>query len=155
MIAVSAVIHTYWNYLLKRSINKGADPVLLLWLSDLFAIMIYLPVFLYLSAFFSVTPFGIILAALSGLSMAVYVYFLSESYSCGDLSQVYPISKTTPLFMLLIGLFILAESVSLAAVAGIFLIIAGAYMLHMKRLGFEDLLKPIASMRKKLPYLLS
>lgn len=151
LITVSAVIHTYWNYVLKRSINKGADPVLLLWLSDLFAIILYLPIFIYFSALFAITPYGIMLAVLSGLFMAVYVYFLSESYSCGDLSQVYPISKTTPLFTLLIGLFILAEAVSIAAVAGIFLILAGAYLLHMKSLGFEDLIKPIASMRQKAP----
>jgi uncharacterized membrane protein len=149
LIIVSAFMHTYWNYVLKRSINKGADPVLLLWLSDIFAILIYLPAFIFFAAASALTSFGILLAAISGLFMAVYVYFLSESYKFGDLSEVYPISKTTPLFTLLIGILILSEAVSIAAVAGIFLILGGGYLLHMKSLRFEDLMKPISSMRDK------
>ncbi len=149
LILISSIIHTYWNYVLKKSINKGADPVLLHWLSGIMSVILYSLVFLFFVSSYTVTSHGVFLSALCGLFIAVYVFFLSKSYAYGDLSQVYPLAKTTPFFTLLIGLFYLTETVSFIALTGIILILLGAYLIHLKNFGFKSISKPIISLKQK------
>lgn len=145
LIVISAFLHIYWNFTLKKSISKGGDYVIIPWLANIISLIIYLPVFIVLLNIFNVTMRGFLFAASCGLVFAVYSFLISKGYSKGDLSHVYPLSKITPLFTLLIGIFYLKENVSMPALAGILLIVFGAYSIHLK--SFKQLLSPIISLR--------
>ncbi len=147
VIVIAAMIHSYWNYFLKKSIADGGDFLLIYWLANIAGTVIYLPVFVILLNYFGFDFKGLLPAALCGLFLAFYYFFLSESYRYGDLSYVYPLTKTTPLFTLIIAFFILKEKVSIVAFIGILLIVFGAYSIHLK--SFKHMLKPIKSLNDK------
>lgn len=147
LILISAIIHTYWNFVLKKSINKGADPILLYWISTVVSVILFSSVFLFFVDSYTVSFHGLSLAMGTGLFLAFYIFFLNKAYACGDLSQIYPLSKITPLFTLLIGFFYLKEVISLIALIGIIFVIFGAYSVNLKNFKLKSITKPITSWR--------
>lgn len=150
LILIAAVIHSYWNFVLKKSIKQGGDYLLIYWLANIAGGIIYLPVFIILLNFFELSVNALLPAFLCGVFFAVYYFFLSKSYYHGDLSYVYPLAKTTPLFTLIIGFFYLKEKISIPAFFGILLIVFGAYLIHLKNFKPGNLLRPIASLKNKV-----
>lgn len=147
LVLCSAVIHTYWNFVLKRAINSGADNILLYWLSEVFGVLMYSVAFIFLFRAHGISSNGVVLAAFCGLFLAGYVFFLSKSYQHADFSKVYPLAKITPLFTMFIGLLYLGESIKLAGLVGIVLIVLGVYTIHLNDL--RNFFEPIKSLRHK------
>ena len=147
LVLCSAIIHVYWNFVLKKAINKGADNVLLYWLSGVAGVLMYSVIFFFLFRTYSISKEGIILAALCGLFLAAYVFFLSASYKHADLSKVYPLAKITPVFTLFIGVFLLDETVHVMGIMGIVFVVFGIYVLHLREL--RDVFAPFLAMRHK------
>jgi drug/metabolite transporter (DMT)-like permease len=143
LVLSSALSNAYWNFTLKSSINKGADKILLYWLSSVAGIIFYFILFIFLVRNYKISQEGVILAALCGLFFALYTFSLSKSYELSDLSHAYPLSKTTPLFTLLIGIFYLNENITATAFAGIALVIFGVYAIHLKSFRLKGFLKPM------------
>jgi len=148
LISISAIIHTYWNFVLKKSINEGADPILLHWLSAVVSVILFSIVFLFFVSSYTISFYGVALAAAGGVFFAFYVFFLNKAYAHGDLSQVYPLAKITPLFTLLIGFFYLKEVISFAALIGIIFVIFGVYAVNLKNFDFKNIVKPIISLKQ-------
>lgn len=149
LVSFSALINAYWNFVLKKSINKGADKILLYWLSSFSGVMIYSIIFLLLIIKYDVTYQGIFLAALCGIFFALYTFSLSKSYELSDLSHAYPLTKITPLFTLFIGYFYLRETITISALIGIFLVVFGVYCMHLRDFTIKNFLRPIISIKSK------
>ena len=143
LVLSSALVNAYWNFILKKSINKGADKILLYWLSNVTGVIIYFVLFIFLIINYKISYEGFVLAILCGLFFSIYIFSLSKSYELSDLSHAYPLSKTTPLFTLLIGIFYLNENITATAFVGIALVIFGVYAIHLKSFRFKDFLNPI------------
>lgn len=73
---------------------------------------------------------------LTGLFQAVYLSALAAAYRHGDMSVVYPMARSSPLIILLVGALFLgtADKISVMAVCGIVLIVAGCVVLPMRYL---------------------
>ena len=65
-----------------------------------------------------------------GLFGALGNYYIIKALSIGELSSLAPINSYKPVVAMIIALFYLKEIPSLFAISGIFLIIAGTYILH-------------------------
>ncbi|HYE81739.1 MAG TPA: DMT family transporter [Clostridia bacterium] len=128
MIILSAVFHATWNFAAKKI--KGNTTFL--WLFSCFSSIIYFPfvlaaIFNY-KAGFQISFIYFILG--SAVLHSVYFILLSKGYSCGNFSVVYPLARGTgPLFSTLIAIIFLKENASLAAIAGIALIISGIFLI--------------------------
>jgi len=85
--------------------------------------------------------------------MSFYVIFLSKSYQHGDLSLVFPLTKITPIFTLIIGIFLLNEDISPLQISGIFLIVLGAYAINSKKFTINNLFKPLVSLKHQASFL--
>lgn len=153
LIFASAIMHTYWNYALKKTINKGADEVSLYWLSIITGTLLYSVAFIFLINHYNISGKGIFFAALFGFFTALYIFVLSKAYKSDELSKIYPLTKTTPLFTLLIGVFYLKEKISLIGLIGIILIIFGVYFINLKDFKFKNLIQPLHSLKYKGPLL--
>jgi drug/metabolite transporter (DMT)-like permease len=143
LILVSAASHAAWNYVAKGSRDKDSFMLLM----NVTSLVTLLPVFIILlrdwSLPLSVVPFIVA----SAFAEAVYFLALSRAYDAGDLSIVYPVARSAPLFVAVAGAVFLNEPLTTAGLAGILLVLVGVYILHLKSLKFNSLLEPLRSFR--------
>jgi len=124
LVLLSAVAHSTWNLLLKRSGNK---EVFLWWLLVTASILL-VPVGVVL---FWLHPFGhpgwaYVLATV--ILHMLYFIFLGRGYTEGDLSLVYPIARGIgPMLVPILAVIFLSESVAGPAIIGIVVIVAGIF----------------------------
>lgn len=144
LVLISAILHSTWNFLLKDSEGKLGFTYLM---NSLIAV-IYLPVFL-LSLNSALCKIGILFAILSGLIHAVYFILLSKAYSYGHLSIVYPLARSSLLFVPIWAFLLLGERLSIEGILGILLIILGIYILHLRRLSVNSLAEPFQYIRER------
>lgn len=144
LLTFAGLIHTTWNLLAKRSVDKQA----FLWLALVAAMVLFAVPFVVLR-----TPIplaGWLCIAASGALEAVYYLLLGGAYQAGDLSVVYPLSRgSAPLFVLLFALVFLGERVTGVGIAGILLTVAGVYVLHVQSVDRQGLLAPLVSLREQ------
>ena len=72
----------------------------------------------------------IVWAGVSGLLHGLYILCLSRAYKSQDISYVYPIARSAPVFVPFFAFFFLGEALGPVAVVAIILILAAIYSLH-------------------------
>lgn len=121
----SALLHALWNLAAKRS----KEPTAFLFLLTALTTVAALPLFFYV-------PFRDIPSELAWLTLASAVTHglsfvaLALAYETGELSVVYPISRSTPLVVPLFAVPWLGEHVSGAGAAGIALCVVGLWLVQ-------------------------
>ncbi len=144
LVTVSAVIHPLWNMLLKNSKDK---------------IIFYLNIHLVYTLLFSfillrydvrgISAYGWVLVGLSALTHFFYQIFLCRAYENGDMSLTYPVIRSSPLFVLILGFIFLGEIPSWGALLGIGIVVAGIYVLNQEDLSFKDVFGKLKKLDKK------
>ena len=143
LIIISAVMHAFWNLLVKRSRDK---TVFIWWM------FIASGTLMNLVLPFA-GPFPPVSARLLGLVVAgaacfvLYHLFNGRAYRSGDLSLTYPLSQTSMLWVPLWGVLLLGERFSWAGVCGIALIAAGAWCVQLRALAWREVVRPLRSLR--------
>lgn len=143
LILISAVMHALWNLLVKRSRHK---TIFIWWMfvcsGGLFSLVLpFLPVP------FTPPDRQVVLLALAGaLCFALYHLFNGRAYRDGDLSIAYPLSQTSMIYVPLWGIFLFGERPSIIGIAGILMVIAGAYSVQLRSLSLAELLLPFKSL---------
>ena len=124
LVLLSAVAHSSWNLLLKRS----GDPEIFAWCLLISATVLLAPLGVALLWFNSVGFPGLwFVLATIGLHV-FYFNLLSRGYAQGDLSLVYPVARGMgPLLVPVLAVIFLDETIKPLAVAGIAAIIGGIY----------------------------
>lgn len=122
LVVLSGVLHAYWNYLAKRSLNKHA----FLWHAQWVAAAVFAP-FAVWEALHSGWTAEAIPCLLGSMALhGVYAALLACTYTIGDLSRVYPIIRgTAPLVVPIIGVTALGERLSALGWSGVALIVGG------------------------------
>jgi len=143
LILVSASSHAAWNYLAKGSRDKDSFMLLINLTSQITLLPVFIIVLRDWSLPVNILPFLIV----SAIAEAVYFLALSRAYNLGDLSIVYPVARSAPLFVAVAGALFLGESLTVAGMAGILLVLVGVYTLHLKSLQLSSLLEPLRSFR--------
>jgi uncharacterized membrane protein len=132
LVLISALIHSSWNFFTKRG-N---------WSGEFFFWVFFLGVLLYLPFFiaFDVFPSFIFQASsklwwiviTSGFLETIYFLCLIGAYRVGDLSLVYPISRSAPLFTQFWAIFFIGEILSKKGFLGIGLVMIGLFIISLK-----------------------
>jgi len=125
MVLVSALLHAAWNTAAKRNDRPTAFMGLLTGFT-LVATLLALPWIPAAPFTGELLPLVLASCALHGLSF----YVLSRAYEAGDLSLVYPISRSTPAVVPLFAVLLLGERLSALGVAAILLTVAGMWLVH-------------------------
>jgi uncharacterized membrane protein len=125
LILLSAVFHSIWNFLAKMS----RDKYVFSWWMKLFELILYLPLSVYLFATGEILSAGWTIVILSGIVHFVYWMLLSSSYTYGDLSLVYPIARSAPLFVVLFAVLFFDEQLSTVGLIGILIVMGGVFLL--------------------------
>ncbi|NMH87313.1 EamA family transporter [Flavivirga algicola] len=144
LVLISIFTHAYWNYLIKSSENKHVFTAF----SKLAEIVIFAIPAMY---FFSSTDFKIDflwLILIASIITFLNYYFLSSAYKYGELSLVYPVSRSSIIFLPVLAYFIIGETINTTGVAAIILIILGTFIMHLDsfdKRGFLTVLKSISN----------
>ncbi len=137
-VLISALIHSSWNFFAKR----GNFPIEFFFWVFLWGVLFYLPFLIGFGILPSLflTPPGKLwwLVLLSGLFETVYFICLIEAYRVGELSLVYPISRSAPLFTQIWAIVFIGEAFSLQGASGIGLVIIGLYVISLKNFDFRN-----------------
>ena len=124
LVLLSAVAHSSWNLLLKRS----ADPETFAWCLLVTASVLLAPLGVAL-LWFNPVGFPGLWFVLATIGLHVFYFnLLSRGYAQGDLSLVYPVARGMgPMLVPLLAVIILDETIKPLAIAGIAAIIGGIY----------------------------
>jgi drug/metabolite transporter (DMT)-like permease len=125
IVLLSAFLHALWNTATKGS----RDPVAYLLTLQVISCVALAPL-LWLCDLGEVPASVWGLVAATGVVHGLYSYWLSMGYSRGDLSVVYPISRSTPAVVPLLAIPLLGELVSPAGAAGIGLVVIGIWLVQ-------------------------
>ena len=140
LILISAFLHSSWNFFAKR----GNWPIEFYFWVFLCSSLLYLPFFfgfgVFPSLFFQTPLWAWSLNFVSGLIQTIYFICLIVAYREGDLSLVYPISRSAPLFTLFWAILFIGEILSLTGVFGIGLVLLGIFVISVKNVHLKGTL---------------
>jgi len=123
LIIAAAITHASWNAVVKVSKNILA----LMWWATVFGTVGY-GVWLATGPGIFLNPGSRIPFLISAICETGYFVALVKGYSQGDLSLVYPISRgSAPIFAVLIGAVVLAESLPPVGYLGVTLMVLGVF----------------------------
>ena len=132
LVLLSALAHASWNFLLKRSVDQEA----FLWCLLVSASVLLAPVGLILFWQFPIGGPGQSPALwFVGATICLhFLYFLAlgRGYAGGDLSLVYPIARGLgPMLVPVMAVVFLGEAITLPALLGIAVVVAGIYTVSL------------------------
>lgn len=125
LILLSCLFHALWNVLTQTSRNSN-------FLSGFKGMVIIVVALGYLATYgSSAVPEGVwVWIVVSGVLHGVYILSLSKAYQTQDISYVYPIARSAPVFVPVFAWFFLAERLSVLSMSAIVLILVAVYILH-------------------------
>ena len=139
LLALAAIFHAVSQALIKGAKDSASFSWLLLGTTALLGA----PSLLLLGG---VPPVAWAIVVASGIAEAAYFRTLSEAYSRGELSSVYPVARgSAPLFTLIWSAAFLGERPSAIGLGGIVVVVAGIYLSRLERL--SDWSRPLAGPR--------
>ena len=128
-IFISSLFHSYWNILTQTSNN-----------SQCFSALKGIWIIFVATTYFSFNGFPLtignelfIWALISGILHGFYILSLSRAYSTEDISYVYPIARSAPVFVPLFAWFFLGEKISILIGLAVLIIISAIYILHFDK----------------------
>jgi drug/metabolite transporter (DMT)-like permease len=136
LVVLSAAMHAYWNFLLKRS----GGSQLFVGLSKVGEVVMFAPAFLVVVApnvrQYDGLPF---LAAVGALFVLANYFCLAWAYSHGDLSFVYPLARGgILLFLPVLAYVTVGERVSLLGAFALAVIVCGIVALQLPSLDWRS-----------------
>ncbi|WP_025209208.1 DMT family transporter [Hippea sp. KM1] len=131
-VIFSALMHASYNFLYKRSKLK----IIYLWSMFAFSIIVmsaYSLLFGGGAIFHNLSSKTLILAALAAIFFTLYQVYTGKAYAMaeGDLSVVYPLSITAPLYIPFLAYVLIGEKITVITFTGIALALVGTYLLQL------------------------
>lgn len=129
MVIVSAVIHPFWNLLIKK---EPDSQLAFLGLTVAIVVCAALHCIVTGADVMAVSAVPGLLA-LSVCGQLLYGICLTATLNRGDLSAYYPIIRASPVFIVIAGVAFLGYSYSWEVLLGIFMAVAGGFILLYRR----------------------
>jgi drug/metabolite transporter (DMT)-like permease len=124
-VLCSALLHAWWSVSIKGSRQPLAFNVIQILPPVAVALLIVPAIHLHEIP----APVAGFLAA-TGVAHALYFYWMSRAYEEGELTLVYPISRSTPAFLPLVAVPLFGEPITVAGAAGIAIVVGGMWLVH-------------------------
>lgn len=125
LVLLSAFLHAAWNALLKRSRDPLAFNIVMS-IAPALALLALVPFFD--PGEIPRAVWGLIAA--TGVAHGLYFLWLTRAYELGDLSLVYPISRSAPAFVALVAIPLLGERPTPVGALGIAIVVAGMWLVQ-------------------------
>jgi len=142
---LSGVGHAVWNFLTKRSIDKEVFLWWMLFLRTVFLV----PLFAIWAQGISIPLVSLLCATGSAVFYSICVALMGRAYEGGDLSLVYPLSRSNPVYIPLWAALFLGERLSPLGLVGIAVTCLGVYTVGLEALSLKAILSPIRSLNSR------
>lgn len=136
LILISAFTHVGWNVLGKRNHPTAA----FLLIATLLGSLCLSPSLLFFGRALAVFPVEVWLwLGVTGIFQALYYVALASAYRAGDMSVVYPLARSVPVALVACISVMIGKraQLSVPALAGIGLIVAGGFVLPLRRFSVQ------------------
>ncbi|MEC9492307.1 EamA family transporter [Flexistipes sp.] len=130
LIIFSALMHSLWNVILKKSNNKYLFNYQMHFLNFCIMTFAYI-VFFREYMFFDLR--AVVLAFCAALFFTGYHLFLSTSYRYADASMVYPVTTSSPIWVVLWAAIFLHEKITLLGLLGIVITLVGVLIINSSK----------------------
>jgi drug/metabolite transporter (DMT)-like permease len=136
-IVLSAFLHSFYNFLMRKSGGSRIFLVTMFTVAGFTAVAIALLTGNYRDIPWHNVPY------IYGASFFYILYqiFVSKSYEHGDISTHYPLTVLSPIFIPVWAYFLLAEKISFLTGAGIIITIIGAFMVKLNAFTWGEIKK--------------
>jgi drug/metabolite transporter (DMT)-like permease len=142
LIVLSAIMHAFWNLLVKRSRDK---TVFIWWMFIASGTLMNLTL-PFVGPFPPLDMRIIGLVVAGGACFVLYHLLNGRAYRSGDLSLTYPLSQTSMLWVPLWGALFLGERFTPPGLAGIALIVTGAWCVQLRALAWGEVIRPLRNL---------
>ena len=129
LVLTSAVLHPLWTAVIKRGGGPESSFLGLMVMIALLGLVAALVVDADLMAVRKVWH----LILVSAFGLVLYCCCQALTLRHGDLSAYYPIVRSSPLFIVVVGVLFLGHSYSTPVLAGIAMVLVGAFLLQYRR----------------------
>ena len=144
LILLSALAHSTWNLLLKRS----TDQELFVWWLLVAASVLLMPLGVVLYWIHPLGQTGWLFVLATVVLHILYFLLLGRGYARADLSLVYPIARGVgPMLVPVLAVVFLRETISGLAIAGIVAIVVGIYAVSLSGAIRQLLGRPLSLLR--------
>ncbi|MBC8285318.1 MAG: EamA family transporter, partial [Nitrospinae bacterium] len=125
LIVLSSTLHSFWNILTQTSKNSQ-------FFSGLKGVwVIFMGIITLNWIGYSIWNSELLIwGAVSGVLHGVYILCLSRAYKTQDISYVYPIARSAPVFVPAFAWLLLGEKLDSLTIIAIFIIVTAIYILH-------------------------
>ncbi len=137
LILISSLFHSFWNVLTQTSNNSQCFSAL----KGIWIIVLAATYFLFNGFPINIGYELFVWALISGILHGFYILSLSRAYSTEDISYVYPIARSAPVFVPLFAWLFLGEKISLLIILAVLVIISAIYILHFDKKLIQGLKK--------------
>jgi len=129
LVLASCLLHAWWNLIAKRC----REPAAAFWWAMAVSALAYLPatVLFLLTSQWPAVVWLYLLG--TGLCIGLYQMSLGLAYGHGDLSLVYPVARTSPIFIQIWAAILLGEAMTLPGTVAIVMVVTGAAGLTWQR----------------------
>ncbi|MBD3203648.1 EamA family transporter [Candidatus Woesearchaeota archaeon] len=143
---VGALCDAFQNFMIKILRNKSTETVLLFY-KTLISFIVFLPVMFYYGLKIQSHVLWIIVFFFVLIDVfSTFLYYRAVFIS--GLSHTMPLLSFTPVFVSILGIFILNESLNIYSVLSILMIVSGAYVLNISRFK-QGIFEPFAYIFRK------
>lgn len=143
LIVISAVMHALWNLLVKRSRHK---TVFIWWMFVASGGLFTVTLPLVPERFHWPDVTTLLLVTVGAVCFVLYHLLNGRAYQEGDLSVVYPLCQTSMVYVPIWGMWLLRERLTPLGIAGILVVIFGAFSVQMERLSFSEFIRPFRNL---------
>ena len=126
-IVLSALLHAYWNFLLKLA----KQPNLFIAISKILEAAIFFLPFWYFQQGYEIHLNQLYIVAIAAALVFLSYYFLALTYQHLDMSIAYPVSRSSSLFLVPLAWFFLNEQLGPLGVFAIVLMTIGIVLLSI------------------------
>jgi drug/metabolite transporter (DMT)-like permease len=132
LVLLSCITHAGWNIQAKRSKTTPG----FFWLANMLVVVAGAPLFWLLGGkqALEAPPSLWLCLLITGIFQAAYFVFLAVAYRQGDVAVVYPLARTSPIFLVPLAGLIQGVWPSPWAGTGILLAMSGCFILPLERL---------------------
>jgi drug/metabolite transporter (DMT)-like permease len=142
LAALSGVGHAVWNFLTKRAMDK---QVFLWWMLFL-RTLVLVPLVAIWAQGISIPLVSLLCATGSAVFYGACVALMGRAYEGGDLSLVYPLSRSNPVYIPVWAALFLGERLSPLGLAGVAVTCLGVYTVGLEAVSWKAILSPIRSL---------
>ncbi|WP_022671352.1 DMT family transporter [Hippea alviniae] len=152
LVIFSALMHATYNFTFKKSKIK----TIYLWSMFSVSIVIMTILATFRKGFISTDTKTIGLASAAAVFFSLYQIYTGKAYALakGDLSMVYPLSITAPLYIPFLAYFLIGERIGIRVFIGIVLALLGTYTIQLNTQLSNFRFKKLSLKEKHIPYAL-